>query len=66
MTIEGVIVVIFVRWCCVNHEPSTVDASLKFRGSANKWPTKRGCNRVQPDTEQVTQLIGVVVYNYKT
>ena len=55
MTIEGVIVVIFVRWCCVNHGPSTVDASYDFRGSANEIPTKRGCNGVQPETEQVTQ-----------
>ena len=43
MTIEGVIVVIFGRWC----GPSTVDASLDFRGSANKRPPKRGCNQKQ-------------------
>ena len=45
MTIEGVIVVIFGRWGCVNHGPSTVDASLDFRGSANERPSKRGSNR---------------------
>ena len=41
---EGVIVVIFGRWCCVNHGPSTVDASLDFRGNANERPAKKGCN----------------------
>ena len=44
MAIEGVIVMIFVRWCCVNHGPSTVDASLDFRGNAKERPAKRGCN----------------------
>ena len=44
MTIEGVIVVIFGSWCCVNHGPSTIDASLDFRGNTNERPTKRGCN----------------------
>ena len=47
MTIEGVIVVIFGRWGCVNHGPSTVDASLDFRGNANKRLAKRGCNQKQ-------------------
>ena len=44
MTIEGVIVVIFGRWGCVNHGPSTVDASLDFRRNTNERPSKRGCN----------------------
>ena len=38
MMIKGIIVVIFGRWCYMNHGPSTVDASLNFRESANKRP----------------------------
>ena len=57
VTIEGVIVVIFGSWCCVNHGPSTVDASLDFRGSANKRPSKRGADRGATNFRQVTQSI---------
>ena len=45
MMIEGVIVDVFSRWCCVNHGPNTVDESLDFRGSTNKRPAKRGANQ---------------------
>ena len=38
MTIEGVIVVILAVGV-MNHAPSTVDASLDFRGSANERPS---------------------------
>ena len=47
MTTKGVIVIIFGRWCCVNHEPSTVDESLSFRRSANERTTIRGANQNQ-------------------
>ena len=49
-TIDGVIVVILAVGICVNHGPSTVDASLDFRGSANKRPTKKG---TQPITDKI-------------
>ena len=52
MAIKGVIVVIFDRWCYMNYKPSTVDASLGFRGSANERSTNKG---VQPKREQFQQ-----------
>ena len=40
MTIEGVIVDVFGRWCCVNHGSITVDAILDFRRNINEKPIK--------------------------
>ena len=45
MPIKGVIVDVFDRWRCVNHEPRTVDLSLDFRGSVNENPTMRSASR---------------------
>jgi hypothetical protein len=42
----------FGRWCCVNHGPSMVGASLDFRENANKRPNEKG---VKPETEQIQQ-----------
>ena len=53
MTIEGIIVA-SLDVGVMNHAPSTVDASLDFRGSTNKRPYKW---RVKPETEQVQQSI---------
>ena len=52
VAIKGVIVVIFDCWRYMNHGPSTVDASLGFRGSANERSTNKG---VQPKREQFQQ-----------
>ena len=49
VAIKGVIVVVLDRWCYMNHGPSTVDASLDFRGSANERLTNKG---VQPKREK--------------
>ena len=46
----GVIVVILAVGICVNHGPSTVGASLGFKESANKRPTKKG---TQPTTDKI-------------
>lgn len=37
----------FGGWCCVNHGPSTVGASLDFRKNTNKRPPNRGRNQKQ-------------------
>ena len=41
MTIKGVTVIIYLVIDVMNHGPSTIDASLEFKGSISKRPNKR-------------------------